>query len=109
MTVLLRSVIIGLAVIFLSAAVAKVVWHESFMDSLLMSGLPPRWLRRIGISVPVAEATAAAVLLSPFPLLGLAMSMALLLVFTAWMAWQLAAGRRLSCACFGAGNALGDS
>ena len=92
-----------LVVVFSGAALAKLEDRGSFLRAL--STIP--WVsvdlaRRLSRLVPLVELAIAALLVVA-PRAGAVTAVAALLVFTAVVASELAAGRQFSCGCFGGG------
>jgi uncharacterized membrane protein YphA (DoxX/SURF4 family)/peroxiredoxin len=91
-----------LAVVFGSAAAAKLADRPGTRDTLADFGVPARLARVTALLLPVAElAVAAAVLFAPSAEAGATGALVLLIVFSAAIAWNLAAGRTPDCHCFG--------
>jgi uncharacterized membrane protein YphA (DoxX/SURF4 family) len=87
-----------LGVVFLASGVAKLADVPSWTAQASGFGVP----RAVGVAVPWVElvvgATVAARAVEPVPAVA---ALALLLVFTSVIAWNLRSGRRPPCACFG--------
>jgi hypothetical protein len=86
-----------LATVFAVAAVGKVRQPAATREMLRAFGGPPRLAPLL-----VAGEVAAVVLLLTVPVAGAALALALLGLFSAAIGRQLRAGRRPTCACFGA-------
>lgn len=96
-----------LAVVFFASSVGKARAIERFAATL--EALAPRcapWRRAVAVTITSAELAVALALLSGGPVAryGTAAALALLLGFTAALLAALAARRRVSCNCFGAGE-----
>jgi peroxiredoxin len=90
------------AIVFAAAGAAKLADPAGLRETAVRFGLP-RTLAPAAILLPVAELAVAAMLLpARLAWAGALAALALLLVFTAAVAAQLARGRRPECNCFGA-------
>jgi len=91
---------------FLASALFKLVAPSAFIDSLPALGAPIRFARAVGVTVIVSEAIVAACMLLGGPALaaGMTAGTALLLLFSAVVAWAFARGVRANCYCFGSGS-----
>jgi peroxiredoxin len=99
---LLLALRLFLAAVLAAAAVAKLARPSVFRDTLAGFGLS-RWAGAGAMLVPVAELSAAVLLLpARHAWFGALAALCLLALFTAAIAWQLAHGRRPDCNCFGA-------
>jgi hypothetical protein len=89
------------ATLLAHAALAKLADRSLFQQHLAAYGMPMALLPLLGGLLPLAEATAALALLTPWRSAGAALAAALLLLYAAAMAWHRARGRRLDCGCGG--------
>lgn len=92
-----------LGLLLLASGLSKLRAPARFADQVVAFELLPAWASRaLAYAIPPAEAVVGLALLLPVPPLpGRAAAAALLLLFTAFAAWALAARRTLSCFCFG--------
>lgn len=90
-----------LATLFAHAALAK--WSDPwlFEQHLAAYRVSASWLPRLRVVLPVAEALAAVLLLTPWRVAGAALAGGLLLAYGTAMAWHRAQGRVLDCGCGG--------
>jgi peroxiredoxin len=99
---LLLALRLMLALVFGAAGLAKVTRPAAQRETAVRFGLP-RPLAPAAIAIPIAELAVAAMLLAErLAWVGALAALALLTVFTAAVATQLARGRRPECNCFGA-------
>jgi uncharacterized membrane protein YphA (DoxX/SURF4 family)/thiol-disulfide isomerase/thioredoxin len=99
---LLLSVRCLLAVVFLVAAVGKLLDLEGSRRALIEFGVPPRAVRVGGIALPLAElAVAIALVIQPSARLGAAVAFLLLLAFVAGVVRAMSRGQSPDCHCFG--------
>lgn len=107
MSLIVLGLQIVLALVFVTAAIAKAQQAESFLAALRLSHLPEPIARGLAVAVPLLELLVAfwLILAAPagVPLAFLAAA-AMLVAFTAWMGWVQARRLRVRCACFGAGD-----
>ena len=91
-----------LAAVFAVAAVAKWFSPDKTRATLASFGVPDWLLPACTVLLPLAE-TLTAILILPLvaPRTGALVALLLLAVFTVAIAWQLARGRVVDCACFG--------
>ncbi len=90
-----------LAAVLATAAMAKLADSTALRATVVRFGVP-RWASPAAILLPVTELAVAALLLpARFAWVGALAALALLVVFTAAIASQLARGRRPDCNCFG--------
>ena len=102
MDALLLSARCVLAVVFLVAAVGKLLDLTASQQALEGFGVPPRIARPAGPLLPAAElAVAAALLIQPIALIGAAGALVLLLIFIAGVTYAMSQGRAPDCHCFG--------
>jgi uncharacterized membrane protein YphA (DoxX/SURF4 family)/peroxiredoxin len=93
---------LGLAAVFATAGVGKLLDREGSRQALAGFGVPRRALRAGAILLPVFElATAAALIFPPSALWGAAAALALLLAFIVGIAIALSRGQAPDCHCFG--------
>ena len=91
-----------LAGVFAVAAIGKLTRRSSTGNSLVAFGIPPRFARSAGITLPLTELLLASALLLPFTAwAGAAGALALLVLFDVVIAVTLAHGRKPDCHCFG--------
>jgi len=91
-----------LVAVFGLAAVTKLLDRNGLRRALAEFGIPERFTAAGALLVPLAEAAvAAALLVRPWVRLGAAGALTLLVAFSVVVAWNLAAGRRTECNCFG--------
>jgi hypothetical protein len=90
-----------LATLFAHAAMAK--WSDValFEQHLAAYRVNPGVVPLLRVTLPLGEAMAASLLLTPWRAVGAALAAALLLVYGFTMAWHLAQGRVLDCGCGG--------
>ncbi|MBL8094202.1 MAG: hypothetical protein JNL73_08525, partial [Anaerolineales bacterium] len=102
MDIVLLSVRLGLAIVFVIAGVAKLADRTGSRHSLQAFGMPERLIPAAALALPVLEITFAPGLLpaSTAWLASIGM-VALLAGFVAGIAYHLARGRRPDCHCFG--------
>src|SRR5262245_20309775 len=102
MTALTVITRVALAVVFAVAGLEKVRDREGTRQMLGAFGVPTRLTRAVGLALPLAE-LAVTVLLLPArtALWGAVAALALLVLFSAAIAWNLAHGRKPECHCFG--------
>ena len=97
-----------LSVVLLIAAAEKALRSEEFVTALRLSHVPDSLVPVVAITVPVVEVVLALALLlvadGALPVV-LILTLILLTVFTAWMAWVRARRLRVHCGCFGTGSA----
>jgi hypothetical protein len=101
----------GLGLVFVAAAVGKLLARGRFRASLLLSGLVPPALVPATVRVlpPVELATGLLLLSGALHPLGPVVAIGLLLVFTA-RAWPLLrSDRAMSCSCFGTAGEFVDA
>jgi thiol-disulfide isomerase/thioredoxin len=99
---LLLSVRCLLAVVFIVAAIGKLLDLEGSRRALVEFGMPSRAARVGGVLLPVAElAVAVAMLLVPTARWGAAGAFLLLLAFSAGIARAMSRGEAPDCHCFG--------
>lgn len=91
----------ALATLFAHAALAKFGDRALLEQHLSVYGVPMRLLALATAALPLLEAGAAALLLSPLRSLGALLAAALLLAYAATMAWHRARGHELDCGCGG--------
>ena len=93
---------VALAVVFAVAGLEKLRNREGTRQMLGAFGVPARLTRVVGFTLPLAE-LAVTVLLLPArtALYGAVGALALLGLFSAAIAWNLAHGRKPECHCFG--------
>jgi len=89
------------ATLFAHAAIAKVMDLALFEQHLAALGVPHAGLGAASRAVPAAEALAALLLFTPWRAAGAALAAALLLLYGAVMALQVARGRTPDCGCGG--------
>lgn len=93
----------GLAAVFITAAVGKLLDREGSRASLADFGLPPAFAGPVAWGLPLAELTIAAGLIArPTAQLAAAAALILLAAFVAGLANALRGGREPDCHCFGA-------
>ena len=92
----------ALAVLFAHAAVSKLGDLPLFEQHLAAYGTPAALLSLATRALPLAEAAAAVLLLTPWRPAGALLAAALLALYGAAMAWQRSRGRVLDCGCGGA-------
>jgi uncharacterized membrane protein YphA (DoxX/SURF4 family) len=93
---------IGLAAIFVLAAVAKLADRRGMRATLVAFGLPPALAAPGAITLPVVELTIAVLLLPTLTARwGALAAAATLVVFSAAIARSLARGEQPDCSCFG--------
>jgi len=91
-----------LAAVFALAGAAKLADRSGTRQAVRDFGAPERLAGLLAIVVPLAELTVASLLLLPATaVLGAIGALALLLLFSAAIAWNLAHGRAPECQCFG--------
>lgn len=95
-----------LACLFAHAAIAKWADLALLEQHLWAYGVPPRWLAAATRALPLAEAAAAGLLLSPWRGAGAALAALLLLAYAGAMAWHRWQGHALDCGCGGQPLAL---
>ncbi|GAA3574773.1 methylamine utilization protein MauE [Nonomuraea rosea] len=109
MALVLVACQILLAAVFAVSAFTKLRGGAAlrvFSSSLVM--VPARFRRPVAVAVAAAEAVVPVAML--LPALGLAVSGALLVCFSAWITLSIRRGTRISCRCFGASEVpLGPS
>lgn len=93
-----------LATVFVVAAVAKLGDRRAFQEAVAgYRLLPERWAAPVGRALPVLELAAGVLLLAGVATAAVATGLAaLLVVFVAAVAVNLARGRHIACGCFGA-------
>jgi uncharacterized membrane protein YphA (DoxX/SURF4 family) len=91
----------GIATLFAQAALTKLADPALFEQHLAAYRVPLRVTAVTARAVPLVEAAAAALLLTPWRSAGALLAIALLLVYGAAMAWHHARGRVLDCGCGG--------
>lgn len=102
MSLALLGIRLGLAAVFLAAAQGKLRDRPGFVATLTGFGLAPGAARAAAVLIPALEVGVAALLLpAGSAWWGALASLALLALFTAAAALNLARGRRPECACFG--------
>ena len=89
------------ALLFAHAALAKLGDRALFRQHLAAYRVPGAWQGLLAWALPLAEAAAVALLLSPWRGAGAALASALLLAYALAMAGQLHQGRRPDCGCGG--------
>ncbi len=90
------------SVVLAYAAITKLVSHGSLATTATNLGVSPWLARHVGWLLPLTELTVAAILLpGATAWFGAVGALALLGMFTALIAWNLARGNRPACACFG--------
>lgn len=89
------------ATLLAHAALAKLADRALFEQHLAAFGVPMPLLMPLAWLLPLAEALAAALLLSPWQAAGAGLAAALLLLYAAAMARLRAAGRTPDCGCGG--------
>lgn len=101
MVVFAARVLLG--TIFLLAGLAKMRdQHSLTADVEAFTRLPPGFARLVASGLPVLEVVLAVLLLAGLvPVIAFGLTTAVLLAFTAVVMLNVAAGRRVSCACFG--------
>jgi hypothetical protein len=90
-----------IAVLLAHAAVSKLADRSLFEQHLAAYRVPAILLPALVWAVPLTEALAAALLLSPWRGAGALLAAGLLLGYGALMAWHRAHGHRLECGCGG--------
>ncbi len=91
-----------LAIVFATAAAAKLLDLQSSRDTVEAFGVPRSYARLAGTLLPFAElACAAALLVQPVGRLAAGAALILLAVFSAGVAVALSQGRTPDCNCFG--------
>jgi thiol-disulfide isomerase/thioredoxin/uncharacterized membrane protein YphA (DoxX/SURF4 family) len=91
-----------LAVVFLVAAVGKLLDLDGSCQAIEGFGVPPRLARLAGPLLPLAElAVVALLLIRPTAIIGAAGALALLLVFIGGVSYAMSQGRAPDCHCFG--------
>jgi Methylamine utilisation protein MauE len=111
MRALAALVELGLGLVFVAAAVGKLLAHGRFRASLLLSGLVPPALVPATVRVlpPLELATGLLLLSGALHPLGPVVAIGLLVAFTA-RAWPLLrSGRAMSCSCFGTAGEFVDA
>ena len=102
MNALLLSARCVVAAVFVVAGVGKLLDPDGSREALQGFGVPGRWARLAGPTLPVAElAIAGALLIRPTARIGAALAVALLGIFIAGVARALSEGRAPECHCFG--------
>jgi peroxiredoxin len=102
MTIVLVAARLMLAAVFGVAGVAKLADRAGSRQAVIEFGVPPWLAGPIGLALPCIELlVAAALLLVPSAWWGSVGALALLLLFSAGIALNLARGRRPTCRCFG--------
>jgi thiol-disulfide isomerase/thioredoxin len=93
---------ITLAAVFVVAAIAKLLDREGTRHAVREFGAPSALARPLALVLPVAELAVAALLLpTATAVAGAAGALALLALFSAVIAGNLARGRKPACHCFG--------
>jgi uncharacterized membrane protein YphA (DoxX/SURF4 family) len=101
--IVLRLII---AAVFAAAGIAKLRDHHGTIRMLMGFGLAERLARPSGAALPVLELAVAVALLLPVSArYGALAALALVMMFSAAMVWNLARGRRPDCQCFGQAHA----
>lgn len=91
-----------LALVFVAAAVGKLLDREGSRASLGEFGVPQRWVPAVAWLLPVLELLVAATLLTqPFARAGAGLGLLLLAAFTLGVANAMRQGRAPDCHCFG--------
>ena len=90
-----------LASIFVMAGVAKLADRGGTKQAVADFGVPTPLVAPLGVLLPVAELTVAALLLASTAWWGAVGALVLLLLFVAGIGTNLARGRRPDCHCFG--------
>ena len=103
MPVLELTLISFFAFLFLFSGAAKLRAVRRFRDQIAAFGVVPwRVAPVLAVSIPLAElAVGAALLMRVQPAASLAAALALLALFTGFIAWVLASKRKAACFCFG--------
>jgi hypothetical protein len=87
--------------LFAHAAITKLADVALFEQQLAAYGVPAALLTPLARGLPLLEALAALLLLSPWHAGGAALAASLLLLYGAAMAWHRARGATLDCGCGG--------
>ena len=91
-----------LAAVFAVAGLAKLADREGTRTMVAGFGVPGRVAGAVAIALPIAELTVAGLLLpASTAAYGAISAVALLVIFSAAIAWNLARGRSPDCHCFG--------
>lgn len=100
-----------LALTLFLASASKTLYHEQFLEMLHLGGIPKILIRPVTVLIPILEMCLALGLvfssssLLPFVI---ALTLALLCLFTLWILTVYFRGLRLKCQCFGiAGSDIG--
>ena len=107
---LLALVEVALACVFTVAAAGKLFHVDQFSGALRRSYLPEHIVTLLAVVIPLIELSLALLLLIHVPGMAtpvLAASMALLMIFTAWLVWVLwrrPGNAPLACGCFGSSD-----
>lgn len=91
----------GIATLLAQAALAKVGDLALFEQHLAAYHVPLRWIAALARVLPLAEAAAAVLLLTPWRAIGALLAVTLLLVYAGAMGWHRARGHSLDCGCGG--------
>jgi hypothetical protein len=92
-----------LVTVLVVAGVAKLISHRSFRRTLeLIPWVPQKVLGGLSVIIPVVELLSGLLFLTPWSLGAAWMAAALFVGFSIPVAWAVARGYRVPCACFGA-------
>lgn len=93
---------LGLAMVFVVAAISKLAGRPGVAEAAAGLGVAPRMAQPVARLLPVAELAVAGMLLwRPSVVVGAAAGLFLLALFTSLVVLNLRRGRRPSCRCFG--------
>lgn len=96
------GIVLVISAIFAVAGVAKLFDLKGSRQAVSDFGVPPRFVRAVGLLLPLTElAIAVALLIHPVARVAAVAAAALLLVFIAGVAYAMRRGKDVDCGCFG--------